>query len=53
MSYTFLCIAELCVLGFRAHQESRDLLDNLERKALQVQLAFLALKDPVVILVLM
>lgn len=47
-----ICIAEVCVLGFRAHQESWDLLDNLEIKALQVRLAFLGLKDPVVTLVL-
>lgn len=48
-----VCISELYLLGFRAHQENRDQPDNLERKDLQVQLVFLVLKDPVVILVLM
>lgn len=46
-------ISELYILGFRAHQENRDQVDNLERRDLQVQLVFLVLKDPVVILVLM
>lgn len=47
------CIAKMCLLWFRAHQENRDQLDSLEKKALLVQLVSLVLKDPVVIQVLM